>query len=78
MVAELKGQVVAIVETKTKKDSKPYRVVTLLQVTDRGADTVRVNLWNGQKVEKGKDVSLVARIRVFDSGRGAALSADAY
>lgn len=79
MIAKIEGQVVAIMETKTKAEGKPYRVVSVLQTHDRGADIVRVNLWNGQKAESGKAFSSVVNIRAFAGSRGGVmLSADAY
>lgn len=79
MIVEIKGTAVGILETKTKKDGKPYRVVSVLQQNEKGADVVRVNLWNGHKVENGKPVVFVASIRAFQGSRGGVmLSADVY
>lgn len=80
MIVELKGQVVGVKDETTKKDSKPYRSVQLLQTSDKGVvDLVRVNLWNGHKVEVGKQAAFLASVRAFQGSRGGAmLSVDVY
>ncbi len=79
MIVQVKGTVVAVLDTKTKKDGKPYRVVSLLQEGEKTAEIVRVNLWNGTNVEKGKLIALTAGVRAFQGTRGGAmLSVDVY
>ncbi len=73
MVAELKGTVVSITEMTTKAKGKPYRSVQVLQQGERGADLVRVRLWNGTKIELGKPVTLTAVVDAFAGSRGGAL-----
>lgn len=78
MIAELKGTVVSVKEAKTQK-GKSYRAVQLLQQGEKGADLVRVRLWNGTKIEEGKSVSLTVVVEAFVGSRGGALlSADVY
>lgn len=79
MIAEIKGDVLRIEETKTKKTGRLYRIVEVLQKGDRGSAIVRVNLWNGQKVEVGKAVALPVSVRCYvGSGGVARLSADVF
>lgn len=81
MIVQIGGQVLGVRDEKTKKDNKPYRVVELLQQGERGAEVVRVNLWNGhkEKVEVGKQATVTANVRAFSGSRGGVmLSADVY
>jgi hypothetical protein len=72
MTAEVKGTVVSIGEGKTKA-GKVYRSVQLLQQGEKGADLVRLRLWNGTKVELGKPLAVIAVIDCFTGSRGGAL-----
>lgn len=79
MLAKVDGRVVAVMDTKTKREGKPYRVVSVLQENEKTAEIVRVNLWNGQQAEKGKALSLAVSVRAYVSDRGGAmLSIDAH
>ncbi|PWB48948.1 MAG: hypothetical protein C3F12_00155 [Candidatus Methylomirabilota bacterium] len=77
MTAKVEGQVVAVVDDKTK-EGKAYRVITVLQVHEKGADLVRLRSWNGLKADIGKPISVVVRIEAYQGKRGVGLSVDAF
>lgn len=79
MIVELSGQVMHVTEKENAKGRK-FKLVQLLQDSEKRAEVLFVKLWNGTKAEPGKPLKVSAEVAAYKSKESgeARLSVDVW